>query len=178
MIETKIAGLNLGSRNRSIPGFLNMDIDQHDGVDIVGDISDLSRFEDKSVPAIYASHVLEHFPHVKTLSVLKEWSRVLRPGGILYVAVPDFKRSIQIYQTAPEGLGDWVINYLWGDQGYPTAFHYVGFDVHRLTKLLKEAGFSEVSRIDNFPIGDPKDCSRKVSTFDNQPVSLNMVAIK
>lgn len=178
MIAQKIVGLNLGSRNRAIPGFLNMDCDQHEGVDIVGDISDLSRFESGSVPAIYASHVLEHFPHVKTLDVLREWNRVLSPGGILYVAVPDFKRAIELYLTSPEGMGDWVVNYLWGDQAYPTAFHYAGFDVHRLTSLLRKAGFSEVSRVGNFPIGDSQDCSRKVSTFDGKPVSLNMVAIK
>ncbi len=178
MIAQRIAGLNLGSRNRSIPGFLNMDEGQHDGVDIVGDVADLSQFTDGSVPAIYASHILEHFPHVKTLSVVKEWARVLSPGGILYVAVPDFRRAIDIYLANPRGLEDWVINYLYGDQGYPTAFHYAGFDFNRLSMLLREAGFSEVSRVSNFPIGDPKDCSRSISSFDGQPVSLNVVAVK
>lgn len=168
--------LNLGSRDRAIPGFLGMDCDQHPGVDVVGDICDLSRYADASVAEIYASHCLEHFPHVKTLDVLKEWSRVLEPGGILYVAVPDFKRTVDLYLKA--GLNDWVQNYLWGDQGYPTAFHYAGFDEGRLRKLLLAAGFSEASQVEEFPVGHPQDCSRKVSTVDGKSVSLNMVALK
>jgi len=155
-----------------------MDCEAHHGVDIVGDISDLSRFRDGEIAEIYASHCLEHFPHVKTLSVLKEWARVLAPGGILYVAVPDFRRAIDIYLASPNGLENWVINYVYGDQGYPTAFHYAGFDFHRLSRLLREAGFSDISRVANFPIGNLSDCSRIVSTVDGQPVSLNMVAIR
>jgi predicted SAM-dependent methyltransferase len=176
MIANKIVGLNLGSRNRAIPGYLNMDIDQHEGVDIVGDISDLSCFEDGSVENIYASHVLEHFPHTKTLAVLKEWNRVLAPGGVLYVAVPDFQRTVQLYIHC--GMNDWLRNYLWGDQGYKTAFHYTGFDAMSMTSILKEAGFSEVSRVANFPIGDIHDCSHIVSSFDGQSISLNCVAVK
>lgn len=171
-----VAGLNLGSRNRAIPGFLNMDCDKHEGVDIVGDIADLSRFEDGSVGEIYASHCLEHFPHVKTLDVLKEWHRVLDPQGILYVAVPDFKRTVELYARC--GLNDWVQNYLMGDQGYATAFHYSLFDEARLRGLLLKAGFSEASRVENFPIGDPLDCSRNVSNIDMKSVSLNFVVVK
>ncbi len=51
MIATEDIRLNLGSRDRKIPGFKNMDIDAHEGVDIVGDVSDLSMFEDESVLA-------------------------------------------------------------------------------------------------------------------------------
>ena len=174
MIAEKMR-LNLGSRDRSIPGFLGIDCDKHEGVDLVGDVSSLN-FADGSVSEIYASHVLEHFPHTKTASVLKEWARVLCPGGILYVAVPDFARTVEIYIKC--GLNDWVQNYLWGDQGYQTAFHCAGFDSGRLRKILLDSGFSEVSQIDDFPVGNKNDCSRKLSTLDLKPVSLNMVAVK
>jgi len=154
-----------------------MDIDSHEGVDFVGDVSDLSRFADGSVAELYASHILEHFPHTQTLAVLKEWARVLKPGGILYVAVPDFRRTAELYM-ALGGLNDWMVNFLWGDQVYKTAFHYVGFDIGRLRGLLMAAGFSEASQVEEFPVGDRFDCSRKVSTLDGKSVSLNVVAIK
>lgn len=176
MIATAIAGLNLGSRNRSIPDFLNMDIDQHDGVDIVGDISDLSRFEDNSIPVIYASHVLEHVGFHKTIPTLREWYRVLRPGGILYLAVPDFARCVELYQTF--GLSDWHVRYLMGDQLYKTAYHHDLFDEPRLARILGEVGFSEYQRVEAFPLGDPGDCSNGKSTFDDKPVSLNLVVTK
>lgn len=176
MIASKIAGLNLGSRNRAIPDFLSMDCDPHDGVDIVGDISDLSRFADNSVGEIYASHILEHFPHTKTEAVLKEWLRVIEPGGKLYVGVPDFARAIEIYSVT--GLRPWITNFLMGDQEYKTAFHYRLFDEESLSFMLRAAGFADCFRVEYFPIGDPLDCSNMVSNIDKQSVSLNMIAVK
>lgn len=175
-IHSTAVKLNLGSRDRAIPGFIGIDCDRHPGVDVVGDISDLSAYKDMSVSEIYASHCLEHFPHTKTLSVLKEWARVLEPGGVLYVAVPDFKRVVEIYQKTGV-LADWVQNFLWGDQGYKTAFHYTGFDFDRLSELLKKAGFSEASQVDSFPVGG-NDCSSLKHEFDGESVSLNLVAVK
>jgi predicted SAM-dependent methyltransferase len=176
MIATETLKLNLGSRTRLMPGFKNMDIDAHDGVDFVGDVSDLSRFADGSVSEIYASHILEHFPHLKTLDVLKEWSRVLSPGGKLYVAVPDFARCVELYGTL--GLDQWIVNFLSGDQIYATAYHYNLFDEPRLTKYLADSGFSDSFRVEAFPIGDENDCSNLASTIDGERVSLNMVAIR
>lgn len=170
--------LNLGSRHRSLAsyGFKNMDCELHEGVDFVGDVSDLSRFESGSVSEIYASHILEHFQHNKTLDVLKEWHRVLEKEGILYVGVPDFKRAVEIYQRIGF-LDSWIIHWLYGDQEYSTAFHYNAFDKARLQSLLEEVGFREISQVDEFPfrLGD---CSKLVSNLDKKSVSLNMVAIK
>lgn len=168
--------LNLGARNRPIPGFKGFDCDPHEGVDYVGDIRDLSMFKDGEVSEIYGSHVVEHVSHLETLPLLKEWARVLEPGGILYIAVPDFKRTVELY--AQLGLSDWIVRFLMGDQEYKTAYHYNLFDEPRLTKLLREAGFCDVTRVDEFPIGDKHDCSRIVSTHDLESVSLNMLAIK
>lgn len=176
MIDTKTKGLNLGCRTRSIEGFLNMDCDQHEGVDVVGDVSDLSRFADNSVGEIYGSHVLEHFEYHKTLAVLKEWHRVLEPGGKLYVAVPDFERTVELYGKL--GLDEWIIRFLMGDQEYKTAYHYSLFDEERLTHLLKQAGFVDSFRVEQFPIGDPHDCSNLASDVDGEPVSLNIIAVK
>lgn len=175
MISSETLKLNLGARETIVPGFVNIDIDPHPGIDYVGDVSDLRRFGDESVTEILASHILEHFPHTKTIKVLKEWHRVLVKNGILYVAVPDFRRTIDLYKM--HGLTDWVVNFLWGDQGYKTAFHYTGFDYSRLHDMLKNVGFSEISQVDQFGIIDD-DCSDKISTYDGRSVSLNVVAIK
>lgn len=169
--------INLGARDRSIAGFRSMDCDPHPGVDIVGDISNLSMFKDGEVDEIYSSHVLEHFPHARTAAVLKEWARVLKPGGVLYVAVPDFARVVELYQ-AVGGVTQWIQEYVSGGQEYATAYHYAIFDEAKLESLLREAGFSEVSRVELFPIHGPNDCSTKSSNWDSKPTSLNMVAVK
>lgn len=168
--------LNLGSRDRRVDGFKNMDIDAHPGVDYVGDVSDLSQFADGSVAEILASNILEHFPHTRTAGVLKEWHRVLAPGGKLYVSVPDFARAVELYETG--GLENWVENFLMGDQVYETAFHYAIFDESRLYYRLMDAGFKEMFVVTHFGFTAPEDCSNLVSTLDEKPVCLNAIAVK
>ena len=175
--------LNLGCRNRPIPGFTGMDCDAHDGVDIVGDISDLSQFESDAVEEIYASHVLEHFPHTQTLAVLAEWCRVLKKGGKLYLAVPDFDATMDIARSS--GLSEWVRNYLWGDQKYKTAFHYAGFDEIGLSTMLKDVGFTEIERAERLAMTATPDCSDlaiRAKTASGKEkiisVSLNLIGTK
>ena len=48
-------------------------------------------YKDDTVDLIYASHVLEYFDIVEVKEVLREWRRVLKPGGELRIAVPDFE---------------------------------------------------------------------------------------
>lgn len=167
--------LNLGCNEQIMPGYTNIDKDNYPGVDLIGDVSRLD-LADGCVDEIFASHILEHFHHAKTLEILKEWYRLLSTDGILKLAVPDFDRAIEIYRE--RGLCDWVVNYLWGDQGYDGANHYCGFNEERLTKILKEAGFNDISRAESLPGSNPSDCSNLVSDVDNRLVSLNMICVK
>ena len=82
--------INLGSGDSPLVGFVNVDaLPDAPGVDVVADISQRLPFEDASADLVYASHILEHFPHAQTGELLGEWRRILRPGGRLLVAVPD-----------------------------------------------------------------------------------------
>lgn len=167
--------LNLGGRGTHIPGFTTVDLSEENTDGIKADVSDLSMIETGSVSEIYASQILEHFPHVKTDAVLAEWFRVLAKGGKLIVGVPDFERAIELYKS--HGLTAWVVNFLYGDQGYDLAYHYAPFTFARLAGLLSKAGFSDVKRIADMPHG-LSDCSSLISTVDSKRVSLNVEAIK
>ena len=46
-------------------------------------------YEDESVDLIYASHVLEYFDREEAVDILSEWTRVLKKGGALRIALPD-----------------------------------------------------------------------------------------
>ncbi len=59
--------------------------------DIVADAEDLSVIADESMNFVIACHVLEHLPN--PIRALKEFYRVLRRNGILYLVVPDKRRS-------------------------------------------------------------------------------------
>lgn len=63
-------------------------------------VHDLSRgipFPDASVDAVYHSHVLEHLDREIAGRFLSECARVLRPGGIIRIVVPDFERCCREY---------------------------------------------------------------------------------
>ncbi len=165
--------LNLGGRDKPIPGFLTVDLYEGEGVHLREDIGVLGGVKDASVDEIYASHCLEHTPHPKTLSVLKNWRRVLKKGAKAYIAVPNFDVMVRLYKQF--GLTDFIRNMLYGDQGYPLAYHYTAFTFESLAPLLVEAGFEDVKRIDDMPYG-LDDCSALVDNYTRTPISLNVEA--
>lgn len=138
--------LHLGCGDRHIPGFLHVDIRPLPHVDVVSSLASLPMFADASVDLIYASHVLEHFPRHETHAVLSEWHRVLRPGGIVRLAVPDFGQLVRIY-LANGSLAE-ILGPLVGRQDHPHNFHYNVFDRSALTEQLEAAGFHDVREWD------------------------------
>lgn len=138
--------LHLGCGKRFIPGFVHIDAIDYPHVDHVATIDSLSFIPDASAELIYNCHVLEHFKRRDVQRVLKEWYRVLKPGGVLRVSVPDFEKLCEVYQKY-RNL-DLVIGALFGRQDYLYNIHYNAFDFDTLRRKLEEAGFSGVKRYD------------------------------
>lgn len=166
--------LNLGGRDKPIPGFLTVDMYEGEGVDLRADIGDLKGIEDGSVDEIYGSHCLEHFSHTKTAEVLRNWRRVLKKGAKAFIAVPDFDAMAKLYQQF--GLVDFIRNMLYGDQCYELAYHYTAFTFPTLAAALVYAGFEDVKRIKDMPYG-LRDCSANLDSLTRMPVSLNVEAL-
>lgn len=80
--------LNLGSGYAPQPGYINIDNRAEVNPDMVYDITAGLPFEDHSVDEIRAHDFLEHVPLGKTLPVIEEIYRVLKPGGILDALTP------------------------------------------------------------------------------------------
>lgn len=81
--------LNLGSGERRIDGFLNVDCVPLAGVDILADLNEpLAELPNDSVEAVYARHTLEHVG--KLTELLAELHRVTRADGRIEVIVPHF----------------------------------------------------------------------------------------
>lgn len=133
--------LHLGCGKREIPGFVHMDQVKFPHVDHVGDISDLSRFEDGSAELIYACQVIEYFDREEVPAVLLEWVRVLAPGGILRLSVPNFASIVALYQA---GLSlEWFLGTLYGkiDDGQGGhVYHRTTYDEASLGTVLRAAG--------------------------------------
>lgn len=73
--------INLGSGNSPQEGFVNIDINPSCNPDLVADISKSLPFQDGSVDYVRAYDVLEHIPIGKTIGVIDEIWRVLKPNG-------------------------------------------------------------------------------------------------
>ena len=134
--------LHIGSGDRRLPDWINCDKDyelhQTGFADVKLDASDLTTFGDNSIEEIYASHVLDHLSRKEELDkALSEWYRVLRPGGILRVAVSNFEMVAKMYN---EGLD---LERLWGHivGGHKSAYdkHGCVFDFALLKKYLDES---------------------------------------
>jgi len=110
---------------------------------------------------VRASHVLEHFGRADTLAVVKEWVRVLKPGGVIRIAVPDMDFIFSNpAHTHVEG-------YLYGGQMDENDFHHAAFTESKLRKLMAMAGL-----VDIFPwTSDLQDCAAL-------EVSLNLMGTK
>src|ERR1700729_1771598 len=96
--------LHIGCGKRFIPGFVHVDIQPARHIDVVADVRNLDFAESGSVDLVYACHLLEHFGRMEYRAVLSEWLRVLKPGGILRLSVPDFAACAALYYE--QGLVD------------------------------------------------------------------------
>lgn len=89
--------LNLGCGSRYHPEWINIDMNGT-GPDVLA--HDLRRgipLPDSHCDVVYHSALLEHMRREDALLLMKECYRVMRPGGILRVAVPDLERICRVY---------------------------------------------------------------------------------
>jgi len=92
--------LNLGCGERFHPEWVNLDLrPASPGVQHWDLRKDLP-FPDASLDVVYHSHVLEHFSQPDGLRFLGRCRKVLRPGGLLRVVVPDLERIVELYRQA------------------------------------------------------------------------------
>lgn len=174
--------LHIGCGKKYLPGYKHLDVIPYEHVDFECDARKLDIIESQSVSEIYACHVLEHVERNEVSGVLREWWRVLKQGGVIRIAVPDFEAIVREY-VAGEALSRFQ-GLLYGGQTYDYNFHHVTFDFPLLKQLLEEAGFLDIERYDwrTFLPDNYDDYSRAYiphMDFENgRLMSLNLMARK
>jgi hypothetical protein len=146
--------LNLGSGSFPIEGYENWDQKQGQ------ECGCLRGIEDNSIEEIRASHLLEHFSHREVGAVLGEWVRVLKPGGVLQVAVPNFEWVARAY-LAGEPVN--VQGIVMGGHVDDLDRHGTIFDEEELTRALRTAG-----------LWDIRTWQSAISDCASLPCSLNL----
>jgi predicted SAM-dependent methyltransferase len=109
--------INLGCGHHFHPEWVNVDFScTGEGV-ISYDLRKGIPFPDESFTVVYTSHVLEHFSKTDAPIFLAECYRIMKPQGIIRVAVPDLEQIARLYleslEKADQGDTLWAANYEW-----------------------------------------------------------------
>ncbi len=136
---------------------VRLDIDPSVQPDIVGDITNMSLVQDASVDAIWSSHNIEHLWAHEVPLAFREFFRVLKPDGFVYVATPNLQAVAKhiaegnleepLY-VSPSGPVS-AIDILYGFRpslrdGHHYMAHKTGFTGHTLGRRMQEVGFKDV----------------------------------
>lgn len=153
-----------GGRQSYPPGWLNVDLHPaHLALNAAWGLP----FADESVQYLYCCHVLEHLYHGpgnENSLLIKEIYRVMQPGGVVRLIVPDIGLLLDAYNRNDEAFfknraatWDWAENcstHLEHILGYAGANHMgvsfeghrYGYDFETLALCLRDAGFTKITR--------------------------------
>jgi predicted SAM-dependent methyltransferase len=169
--------LHIGGHVRS-PGWEVLNVNPAPYVDHVCNATDLSIFQDATFDEIYASHVVEHLDYVKELAAtLKEWRRVLKPGGLIYISVPDLDilAGLLLSKDKLSLKQRWsVMNIIFGGHRDKHDYHVAGLNEEFLRAFLIQAEYANIRKVEEFGLFEDTSTLRFAGVF----VSLNMIAEK
>lgn len=161
-MDNAIKRLNWGCGQYGEPGWINSDIKDGPGIDISADILKGLPLEDGFLDYAVSIHALPEIPYPDIVPVMHELRRVLKPGGVLRLALPDLDKNIQAYlrgdrtyfcppdsESGPEFMGipdedisslggKFIVQLIW--YGYVRTLFTADF----IEELLLKSGFREV----------------------------------
>jgi SAM-dependent methyltransferase len=161
--------LNLGCGDKILPGYVNVDVvEARAGMrpDVVCDLHDLAPFDDASADEILSVHVVEHFWRWEIRDVMREWVRVLKPGGRMIVECPNLQSACRTFLENPaefakeDRSGQRTMWVFYGDPAWkdPLMIHRWGYTPESLKELLTEVGLADVRQEPaQFKLREPRD---------------------
>ena len=109
--------LNVGCGRRYHHAWTNIDLESYDPAVTEHDITQGLPYSNNQFDAVYHSHVLEHLDPADGERLLDECYRVLKPGGVLRIVVPNLEQIATLYlnyhREAWSGDQGAAVNYNW-----------------------------------------------------------------
>ena len=151
--------LHPGCGNEPLPEWLKngtevrLDIDENCNPDINASITDMGEIGEFDL--IYTCHTLEHLYQYDVEKALSEFYRVLKPGGMAFIMVPDVEGVSCDTNVLYESLAGPIcgLDLYYGLTRYvqanPYYAHHTAFVKETMAEQLKQAGFEviEVKRL-------------------------------
>ena len=161
--------LNLGCGDKILPGYINVDVASEragNKPDVICDVRKLDKFADNYADEIMAVHVVEHFWRWEVVDVIKEWFRVLKPGGLLILECPNLVSACEEFLAKPEARalpgkeGQRTMWVFYGDPAHqdPLMCHRWGYTPLSLGLVMHEAGLRNLRQEPaRFKLREPRD---------------------
>ena len=134
--------LDIGPGSYPVPGFETLDVVRGPHVTHVGR-AESPPFEDNTFDIVHASHVLEHVNWYDVEATVKQWVRILKPGGQLEVWVPDAYKLMKTLIVMEE-TGEWTGPGIGTWKSDLTKYDPYKWAVGRMLNYPKKAGIGEV----------------------------------
>lgn len=182
VLEQELLLLNIGGE-QEVEGWTNIilpgNVKKH--AQIVRELHDLHGFTNQSVSVVYCRHKLQLAAFYEFETIIQEWFRVLRNGGLLLLTMPDLRAisylHLNITNCADCTVEDRirVMEFIYGDQSNVRRYQqWVGFVEETVTYFLAKAGFCSIERVGNFNL-DFEDDDEKYY-FKGYSMSMNIAA--
>lgn len=157
-----------------LPGWKSINIDPELKPDYVSDVTNLNFLNDLSVSKFYMSHVFEHIRQSDIIPTLKTIFNKLKPGGEVYISVPDIGILANLLNSIELNIDQkvHVMRMIYGGQVNAYDFHYFGYNFQILEAILGASGFDKVRKVSEFSLF--KDTSTFKPYF-NINISLNVI---
>lgn len=129
-------------------------------------------FETGTVDVIYACHLIAYFDREEIIPILKEWKRVLIPGGVLRLATPDFRAMAKMYLRENCSNLNQFLGPLYGKMD--GIYHKTTYDLYSLIELLASVGFKDIRKYDRFKTDHARHDDHSAAMIDGNLISLNI----
>ena len=183
--------LNFGCGPNIKSGFINIDLCE--GANLRLDLREPMPFPENSCAMVHSEHFLEHlsYPH-DAMRFLTECFRVLHPGGIFRIGVPDSEWPIRAYARDPYYVewfdyvrrtwpkSDWIstdmecVNYSFRQDEE----HKFGYDFESLKRNLATVGSTDIKRVEFDPLLDNENSRYSLDTDPSKCTTLYITANK
>lgn len=188
--------LNLGCGDITFEEFVNVDFGCNSKADLKADLRKTLPIDDNSVDGIFTEHTFEHLKYKHVDQLLKECYRIMKPGSIIRIIVPDISIFIKNYSSNNKTwFSNWERFMFIESQSEERKYrridtpiqaisfitqeyeHISCWDYETLELFMKRAGFSEIKQ-HSFMQGKNKKLLKDYDSESRSAISLYVEGIK